>query len=53
MKRKPCEACGYRGAARDMVAHRIIPEEVAKEAGISDTETVLLCVNCRNELDTW
>lgn len=53
MKRKTCQACGYRGAARDIVLHRIIPEEVAEEAGIPDSGTVVLCVNCRNELDTW
>jgi len=53
MKRKTCEVCGCRGTAEDMVVHRVIPEEIAKEAGVSDSGAVVLCINCRNELDTW
>jgi len=53
MKMNTCEACGYKGRTGDIVARRIIPEEVTEEAEVPDSGTVALCVNCRNELHTW
>jgi hypothetical protein len=53
MTRKVCEACGYRGEARAIVEQRVIPQDIAEEAGISDSGKVTLCNNCRNELYIW
>lgn len=53
MKRKACEACGYRGKLRAVVVHRIVPEEVAEQDGASDSGNALLCANCLTELYVW
>ena len=53
MEKKTCERCGYEGKPGDLVIHRIVPEEVAGEAGIMDVRTVLLCINCSNEVQAF
>ena len=53
MEKKSCGICGYEGKPEDLVIHRIVPEEVARQAGILDTRTVLLCINCSNEFQTF
>jgi hypothetical protein len=52
-KIKVCKACGYKGEAGGIIAQRIIPEGIAPENGTSDSGTVELCTNCRNELYIW
>ena len=53
MAEKTCELCGYARKPEDLVIHRIIPEEVVKQAGIIDTRTVVLCLNCSHEVQDW
>ncbi len=53
MEIKICEICGYASKPEDLVIHPIVPKEVASQFGILDTRTVLLCINCYNELQTW
>ena len=53
MEKKVCEICGYARKPEDLIIHQIVPEEVATQAGISYPETVVLCINCRNEIQTW
>jgi hypothetical protein len=36
-----------------MVVHRIIPEEIARQAGIYDFRTAALCRRCTDEIETW
>lgn len=53
MKTRVCAVCGYQGKTKDIILHRIIPEEVVEEGEMSASGTVELCINCRNELFTW
>lgn len=53
MERKICEICGCMVNSGDLVIHRIVPKEVARQAGILDTRTVVLCINCSNQVQTW
>lgn len=53
MEKKTCEICGYTSKPEDLLIHRVVPEEVATQAGILDTRTVVLCINCCNELQAW
>ncbi len=53
MEKKICEICGLESKPEDLLIHRIIPEEVARQAGISDLRTVLLCTNCSNEFQSF
>ena len=53
MEKKTCEICGYTSKPEDLLIHRIVPEEVATQVGILDTRTVLLCINCSNEVQAF
>jgi hypothetical protein len=53
MREKTCDICGHVVNPEDVVIHRIIPEEVAKQAGIFDFRTAILCTDCSNEVQTW
>ena len=53
MKAKTCEICGRESKPEDLVIHLVVPEEVARQAGILDTRTVLLCINCSNEVQAF
>ena len=48
-----CELCGGMTQLEATVTHYIVPREVTKQAGLSDSATVILCPNCQKELDTW
>jgi len=50
---KTCEICGYVSKPEELVIHRIIPEEVAKQAGILDVGKIVLCINCGNQVQDW
>ena len=50
--RETCEICGCYCRSETLAAHRIVPEEVARQAGILDIRTVYLCLNCCNEIKT-
>ena len=53
MEKKTCDKCGRGNQPEDLVIHRIVPKEVARQAGILDTRTVLLCINCSNEFQIF
>lgn len=53
MKTGACAACGYQGKTRAIVAHHIIPEEIAEQAGVSDSGAVSMCANCLAEVAAW
>ena len=53
MNKKVCEACGYKHGPEDIGVYRVIPELLSKQDKISDSATVQLCKNCRNEMITW
>jgi hypothetical protein len=53
VQRKTCEVCGHAAEAGELVIHRIVPEEVAKQAGIVDLRTGLLCFTCSRGLQDW
>lgn len=53
MEKKTCEICGYTSKHEDLVIYRIVPEEIATQAGILDKRKVVLCTNCCNELQAW
>jgi hypothetical protein len=51
--RKICEICGCAVNSGELVIHQIVPEKVAKQAGILDTRTAVLCYNCGNQIQDW
>jgi len=51
--KKTCEICGREGKPEDLVIYRIVPEEVAKQAGVIDLRTALLCFTCGSEIQDW
>lgn len=53
MVKKICEICGHESKPENLVIHRIVPEEVARQAGIIDLRTALLCFNCNSEIQDW
>ena len=53
MLRKICEICGCAVNSGELVIHQIVPEKVAKQAGILDTRTAVLCYNCGNQIQDW
>ena len=48
-----CDACGHKQEIELTVKHRIIPEDVAINFGLSDTPSVTLCMYCFNEIRDW
>ena len=53
MREKTCDICGHLVNPEDVVIHRIIPAEVARQAGIFNFRTATLCTDCSNEVQTW
>ena len=53
MSRQACQVCGRHGKPDTMVQHHIVPTEVAAEAGIPESQTLLLCANCHREVHSW
>ena len=48
-----CEVCGYRSQLGAVGKHPIIPKEVLERSGMSRTQILSICANCRIELDKW
>ena len=53
MEKKACEICGREANPEDLVIHRIVPEEIASQAGILDTRTILLCIDCSHKFQAF
>lgn len=53
MREKICQTCGCSLSQENLVRHKIVPEPVASEAGISGARTVALCPNCSQEVQNW
>ena len=48
-----CEICGCRSQLGATEKHHTIPLEVTEEAGMPESQTLRMCLNCRLELDKW
>ena len=48
-----CEICGYRSQLGAIEKHHTIPHEIMKVAGMPESQTLRMCLNCRLELDKW
>ena len=53
MGAETCELCGYKNKLAAIANYRIVPREITGKAGLPDSATVKLCVNCYNELQDW
>ncbi len=53
MEEAACELCGNISQLGNMRIHHIVPEEIAGQAGISDSATTRLCRNCHQEVNAW
>jgi len=53
VQRKACEVCGNTVDPGELVIHRIVPEEIAGQAGILDVRKVVLCLSCGNQIQDW
>lgn len=52
MSRGKCAICGFSGFD-SLKKYSIIPEEIAKTAGLKRAPTVKVCPNCWCELEKW
>jgi len=48
-----CELCGHVTQLGALEIHRIVPQEVTEQTGISATATATLCHNCHKEIHDW
>jgi hypothetical protein len=48
-----CEVCGYKSELWSMQRHNIVPKELTRKTGMSESGTVGLCSNCLTELYDW
>jgi hypothetical protein len=48
-----CSACGRAIEAEEAVEHHLVPEEVEKLFGISDSAVAVLCKSCSREVSDW
>ena len=53
MQKDTCDPCGREIEPGAAVIHSVVPREVTEQAGMSDSGTVKLCINCHNEVDAW
>jgi len=53
VRERTCQTCGCSLSQENLVRHRIVPEPVATEAGISGARTVALCPSCSQEVQNW
>ncbi len=53
MRKYACNLCGREIEPGTVVIHNIVPCEVTQQTGMSDSETVKLCVNCCKEVEAW
>ncbi len=52
MPRGKCAICGFSGLS-SLKKYPVIPEEIAKEAGLKRAPMVKACPNCWRELEKW
>lgn len=53
MRERICRTCGCSLDRENLVRHKIVPEPVASEAGMSGARTVVLCPSCSQEVQNW
>ena len=55
MKKYTCELCENEIKASEAIVHSVVPREIIQQAPISDSKTpiLLLCISCRNKLESW
>ena len=53
MGKQHCEFCKCILHENNSILHHIVPEEIAKQAGLHDLKTVRLCLHCCNEVMAW
>ena len=53
MGAETCELCGYKSKLAAITTYHVVPVEVTGKAGLPDSATAKLCVNCYNELQDW
>ena len=51
--KEACHVCKREVYAEAITTCHIVPVKFNKKAGISDSETVRLCVNCGDDLRAW
>ena len=53
MRKDTCDLCGREIEPETVVIHSFVPRNVTKQAGMSDSGTATLCINCHKEVDDW
>lgn len=52
MPKVNCKLCGCEETGL-LKRYNIVPQAIAEEAGIQKPKTVMLCLNCQQELGIW
>jgi len=53
MAEETCDLCGYTSILGAVEECSIVPNDIARAAGMPKSQTIRMCHNCRRELDTW
>jgi len=53
MAEETCDLCGYTSILGAVEECSIVPNDIARAAGMPKSQTIRMCCNCRRELDTW
>ena len=53
MRKDICDLCGREIGPGAGVIHNVVPREVTEQAGMPNSETAKLCINCRSEVEAW
>ena len=53
MVEETCDLCGYTSILGPVEECSIVPNDIARAAGMPKSQTIRMCCNCRRELDTW
>ena len=53
MANEKCQVCKNRVEPEDMEKHHIVPKNQTDDAGIPESQTILMCANCHQEVHSW
>ena len=53
MRKEICELCGNRIEPRYIERHHVIPTQVTEQAGLPESQTLMLCSDCHREMQKW
>ena len=53
MRKGTCELCGCRIRLGAVEQHHVVPTNITEQAGMPESQILILCGNCHREAHTW